>query len=46
MGALSKNSQEFWIKDADHSTLIHNQLYARQTVDVIIELLDIVQMER
>ena len=36
---LSSNSQEYWVEGADHSTLVHDEAYARQTAQVILEML-------
>jgi pimeloyl-ACP methyl ester carboxylesterase len=39
LAALSTNSQEYRIEGADHSSLVHEQRYAEQTGEVVLEMI-------
>ncbi|HNB52556.1 MAG TPA: hypothetical protein PK530_11460, partial [Anaerolineales bacterium] len=39
LSALSSQSQEYWVEGADHSSLVHQEEYARQTAQAILDML-------
>ena len=45
LGTLSSNSRVYEIDGADHSSLVHEQRFAQQTGDAILELLDAIRLE-
>jgi hypothetical protein len=45
LGALSSNSREFVVDGADHSSLVHEEEFARQTGEIILQMLVLLQDE-
>lgn len=37
--SIASQSQEYWVEGADHSSLVHQEAYARQTAKAILDML-------